>query len=105
VKSGRIGEWIMNNLQIPIHEYETFAYHFNPTPYDAMEWVKIAKDAGIKYIVITSKHHDGFGLWGSKVSNWDVGEATRYQKDLLKPPARACAANGIKLCVFYSIID
>ncbi len=105
VKSDRIGEWIMNNLQIPINEYEKFAYHFNPTEYDAMEWVKIAKDAGIKYIVITSKHHDGFGLWDSKVSNWDVGEATRYQKDLLKPLAQACAANGIKLCFYYSIMD
>jgi len=100
-----IGEWIMNSLNIPIAEYEQFAQEFNPTQYNAKEWVRIAKDAGMKYIVITSKHHDGFALWDSEVSDWDVVEATPYEKDLLKQLADACQEEGITLCFYYSIMD
>ena len=100
-----IGEWIMNSLNIPIDEYEQFAKKFNPTKYDAQEWVRIAKDAGMKYIVITSKHHDGFALWDSKVTDWDVVDATPYEKDLLKQLADACREEGIKLCFYHSIMD
>jgi alpha-L-fucosidase len=99
------GEWIMHHLNIPIAEYEKFANHFNPTAYDAKEWVRIAKDAGMKYIVITSKHHDGFCLWDSKLTDWDVVDATPYKKDLLKPLADACREEGIKLCFYHSIMD
>jgi alpha-L-fucosidase len=99
------GEWIMHHLNIPIAEYEKFANHFNPTQYNARQWVKLAKDAGMKYIVITSKHHDGFGLWDSAVSDWDVVDRTPYGKDLLKPLAEACREEGIKLCFYYSIMD
>jgi alpha-L-fucosidase len=99
------GEWIMNDLNIPIAEYEKFANHFNPVAYDARQWVRIAKNAGMKYIVITSKHHDGFCLWDSKVTDWDVVDRTIYGKDLLKELAEACREEGITLCFYYSIMD
>ncbi|MEL7119127.1 MAG: alpha-L-fucosidase [Bacteroidota bacterium] len=101
----KIGEWIMNDLNIPIDEYEKFAYHFNPVRYDAEAWVKMAKDAGMKYIVITSKHHDGFCLWDSKLTTWDIIDASPYNKDLLKQLAEACEKEGIKLCFYHSIMD
>ncbi|MCX6136412.1 MAG: alpha-L-fucosidase [Ignavibacteriales bacterium] len=101
-KINRIGEWIMNRGKIPVAEYQAFAKEFNPVKYDPDAWVKMAKDAGMKYIVITSKHHDGFALFGSKASRWNVVDATPYGKDLLKPLAEACKRNGIKLGFYYS---
>src|SRR5687768_16894825 len=71
-----IGEWIMSRGRIPIAEYEPFARQFDPVKYDAEEWVRIAKDAGMKYIIITSKHHDGFSIFDSKVSGWDIMDAS-----------------------------
>lgn len=99
---GGIGEWIMHNARIPVAEYKEFAKQFNPVKYDPEEWVKLAKEAGMKYIVITSKHHDGFALFDSKVTDWDVVDATPYKKDLLKPLAEACQKHGIKLGFYYS---
>jgi alpha-L-fucosidase len=101
-KINRIGEWIMNRGKIPVAEYHQFAKEFNPVKYDPDAWVKMAKDAGMKYIVITSKHHDGFALFDSKASKWDIADATPYAKDLLKPLAEACRKNGIKLGFYYS---
>lgn len=101
-KVNRIGEWIMNRGKIPVAEYQQFAKDFNPVKYDADAWVKMAKDAGMKYIVITSKHHDGFALFDSKASKWDVVDATPYGKDLLKPLAEACRKYGVKLGFYYS---
>jgi len=101
----KIGEWIMNHLEIPIAEYEKYAQQFNPVEFDADQWVRLAKSAGMKYIVITSKHHDGFGLWDSKVSNYDVIDASRYKKDILKQLSDACKAHGIKFGLYYSIMD
>ena len=98
----RIGEWIMNRGKIPVAEYQEFAKEFNPVKYDPEAWVKMAKDAGMKYIVITSKHHDGFALFDSKASKWDMVDATPYGKDLLKPLAEACRKYGIKLGFYYS---
>ncbi|MEM1134707.1 MAG: alpha-L-fucosidase [Bacteroidota bacterium] len=100
-----IGEWIMHHLNIPIKEYEKFAPQFNPTKFKAEEWVAIAKNAGMKYIVITSKHHDGFALFDSKVTDWDIIDASPYEKDLLKELAAACEKEGIKLCFYHSIMD
>ena len=97
-----IGEWIMHNAKIPVAEYREFAKQFNPVKYNPDEWVKLAKEAGMKYIVITSKHHDGFALFDSKVTDWDVVDATPYKKDLLKPLAEACQRHGIKLGFYYS---
>ena len=98
----RIGEWIMNRGKIPVAEYQAFAKEFNPVNYDPEAWVKMAKDAGMKYIVITAKHHDGFALFDSKASKWDVVDATPYGKDLLKPLAAACRKYGLKLGFYYS---
>ena len=99
---GGIGEWIMNRAKIPVAEYQTMAKQFNPVNYDPDSWVKIAKDAGMKYIVITAKHHDGFALFETKASKWNVVDATMYCKDLLKPLAEACKKYGIKLGFYYS---
>ena len=101
-KINRIGEWIMNRGKIPVAEYQQFAKEFNPVKYDPDAWVRMAKDAGMKYIVITSKHHDGFALFDSKASTWDMVDATPYGKDLLKPLAEACRKHGIKLGFYYS---
>ncbi len=98
----RIGEWIMNRGKIPVAEYRAYARQFNPVKYDADAWVRMAKDAGMKYIVITSKHHDGFALFDSKVTTWDMVDATPYGKDLIKPLAEACRKHGIKLGLYYS---
>jgi alpha-L-fucosidase len=101
-KINRIGEWIMNRGKIPVADYQQFAKQFNPVKYDADAWVRMTKDAGMKYIVITSKHHDGFALFDSKASTWDIADATPYKKDLLKPLAEACRKHGIKLGFYYS---
>jgi len=98
----RIGEWIMNRGKIPVAEYQKFAKEFNPVKYDPDAWVKMAKDAGMKYIVITAKHHDGFALFKTGASKWDIVDATPYGKDLLKPLAAACKKYGIKLGFYYS---
>ena len=96
------GEWIMRRGKIPMAEYQAFAKEFNPVKYDADAWVRLVKEAGMKYIVITSKHHDGFTLYGSKASRWNVCDATPYGKDLLQPLADACRKHGIKLGFYYS---
>jgi alpha-L-fucosidase len=97
-----IGEWIMNRAQIPVKTYEQLAKQFNPVKFNAEEWVQLAKDAGMKYIVITSKHHDGFALYDSKVSTWDIVDATPFKRDVLKELAAACAKAGIRLGFYYS---
>ena len=97
-----IGEWIMQRLKIPVREYEQLAKQFNPTKYNPDEWVQLAQDAGMKYIVITSKHHDGFALFKSSVSNYNVADATPYGKDILKQLADACAKRGMRLGFYYS---
>jgi len=99
---GGIGEWIMNWGKIPVAEYKAFAKQFNPVKYKPEDWVLLAKEAGMKYMVITSKHHDGFALFDSKVTDWDIVDATPYGKDLLKPLAEACAKHGIKLGFYHS---
>ena len=102
-EQGRGGaEWIMNRSKIPVAEYQAKAKEFNPQSYDPDLWVKMAKDAGMKYIVITAKHHDGFALFKSKASKWNIADATPYGKDLLKPLADACKKYGMKLGFYYS---
>lgn len=102
-EQGRGGaEWIMNRSKIPVAEYQAKAREFNPQGYDPDSWVKMAKDAGMKYIVITAKHHDGFALFKSEASQWNIADATPYGKDLLKPLAAACKKYGIKLGFYYS---
>ena len=82
-------EWIRTTAEIPLEEYDQFLDDFNPVEFDAEAWVKMAKDAGMKYITITSKHHDGFGLYDSKTSDFDV-MATPFKRDILKELADAC---------------
>ena len=98
---GGIGEWIMSSGKIPMAKYQPYADGFNPVKYDADAWVRLAKKAGMKYIVITSKHHDGFTLYPSAATNWGIGR-TPYGKDLLKPLADACRKHGIRLGFYYS---
>ena len=102
---GGIGEWIMDRGKIPIPEYETFAKQFNPTRFNAKEWVRIAKDAGMTYMVITSKHHDGFCMWPSQFTEYDIADATPFTRDPLKELAQACREAGIKLSFYHSIMD
>lgn len=98
-------EWIMNQAEIPVSEYEQYARQFNPTEYDADEWVKIAKDAGMKYIIITSKHHDGFALWDSEVSEYNAVDFAAIHKDLLAELRKAADRHGIRLGFYHSIMD
>jgi alpha-L-fucosidase len=100
-----VGEWIMASADIPREEYEKLAAQFNPTKYDPAEWVRIAKDAGMKYIVITSKHHDGFSMFDTKANDYNIVDATPYGKDVLKALSQKCKKAGIKFCVYYSILD
>ena len=100
-----IGEWIMEHADIPVSEYEKYAAQFNPVKFDADSWVLLAKEAGMKYIVITSKHHDGFCLWDSKVSDYDIMDATPYKKDILKALRQACDRHGMVLSFYHSIMD
>ena len=104
-RSKRIGEWIMDWASIPRAEYEKFAPKFNPVKFDAREWVRIAKDAGMKYIVITSKHHDGFSMFDSRVSNYDIVDSTPYRKDPIRALADESKKQGLKFCFYYSILD
>jgi Alpha-L-fucosidase len=97
-----ISEWIMARAAIPVKEYEKLAGQFNPVKYDAEQWVKLAKEAGIKYIVITSKHHDGFAMFHSKASKYNIVDATPFKRDPLKELAGACEKHGMRLGFYYS---
>ena len=97
-----ISEWIMLRAQIPVDEYEALAEHFNPVKYDADAWVRLAKEAGMKYIVITSKHHDGFAMYHSQVNPYNIVDATPFDRDPLKELAEACRKHGLKLGFYHS---
>lgn len=98
------GEWIRTTAEIPLETYDKFVGKFNPTQFNAKDWVQMAKNAGMKYIVITSKHHDGFAIYDSKVSDFDI-MATPFKRDVLKELADECKKEGIKLCFYHSIMD
>ena len=97
-----IGEWIMLRARIPVAEYEEFAKVFNPVKFDAAEWVSLAKRAGQKYLTITAKHHDGFCLFDSKVTDYNFVDATPFGRDVLKELSEECQKQGIRLCFYYS---
>jgi alpha-L-fucosidase len=97
-----LGEWIMNRGKIPVRDYEKLAGQFNPVKFDADAWVTVAKQAGMKYLTITSKHHDGFAMYGSKVSPYNIVDATPFHRDVMKELAAACQRQGIRLCFYYS---
>ncbi len=97
-----IGEWIMQHARIPLKPYKDFARQFNPAKYDPEAWAELAHQAGMKYIVITAKHHDGFALYDSNVTDWDIAGSSPYGKDLLAPLASATRKRGLKFGLYYS---
>ena len=100
-----VHEWVMETQSIDVDTYEKLPAFFNPTEFDAEEWVLLAKSAGMKYITITTKHHDGFAMFDSKISDWDIMDRTVYQKDIIKQMAEACKKHNIKLFLYYSQLD
>ncbi|MEW6742395.1 MAG: alpha-L-fucosidase [Planctomycetota bacterium] len=98
------GEWIMTTGQIPVEQYEQFKARFNPVAFDANAWVRTAKHAGIRYIVITTKHHDGFCLFDSGYTDYDV-MATPFRRDIMKELSAACRREGLRMCWYHSIMD
>ncbi len=100
------GEWAMAGSKIPVKEYEKLAEQFYPSKFNAIEWVSIAKKAGMKYIVITAKHHDGFAMFHSKTEPFNIVDSTPYGRDPMKELAKECQKQGMKLCFYYShVID
>jgi alpha-L-fucosidase len=99
------GEWFMTQGHVPKTEYEKFALQFDPTNFNAATWVRIAKDAGMKYLVITSKHHDGFSMFNTKATDYNVVKATPWHHDPLKDLSQECRKQGVLFCVYYSIMD
>lgn len=96
------GEWVMYQEQIPIKEYEKLAARFNPVRFDARSWVRMAKETGMKYIVITAKHHEGFSMFRTRVSDYNIVQATPFGRDPMLELAEACREEGIRLCFYYS---
>jgi len=101
-RSPGIGEWIMNRMKIPATEYAQLATQFNPVKFDADAFAQLAVDAGMKYVVITSKHHDGFALFRSAASPYNVVDATPFKRDIIKELSAACARHGLRFGVYYS---
>jgi alpha-L-fucosidase len=99
------GEWVMEVRRIPVADYEKLADQFNPIRFDAAAWVSLVKAAGMKYITITAKHHDGFAMYDSRVSGWDIVDRTPYGEDVLAQLAEECRRQGIKLFFYYSQLD
>ena len=95
----------MNNQNISISEYEKLPTFFNPIDYDPVEWVSMVKEAGMKYITITSRHHDGFSMFDTKMSDYNIVQSTPYRKDIIKLLAEECRKQGIKLFFYYSLLD
>ncbi|MDR1599110.1 MAG: alpha-L-fucosidase [Oscillospiraceae bacterium] len=101
-ETASLGEWIMKHFSIPVEEYERIASKFNPVGFNADEWVALAGEAGMKYIVITAKHHDGFAMFHSKCSKYNIVDATPFKRDPIAELAEACQREGVKLCFYYS---
>jgi len=97
-------EWFLEETHMPVSQYEKFAQQFNPVQFDAANWVRLAKAAGVKYIVITSKHHDGFGMFRSTLTDWCISR-TPFQRDPIAELSAACKAEGIRFCLYHSIMD
>ncbi len=98
------GEWVMNQRNIQVKEYHRLIDIFNPTGFDAKTWVSTAKNAGMQYITLITRHHDGFSLWDTKQSDWSI-MGTPYKKDIVKQIADECHRQGIKLFFYYSLLD
>ena len=90
--------------EVPTEEYDQLYKRFNPTAFDADQWVKLAADTGMKYLVITSKHHDGFCLWPSKYTDYNIGN-TPFKRDVLKELRAACDTHDVQFCTYFSLLD
>ena len=99
------GEWVLTNKSLNEAEYQKLADGFYPSKFNADEWVRIAKDAGMKYICFTSRHHDGFSMFDTKQSDYNIVKATPFKRDVIKELAEACQKHGLKLFFYYSHID
>lgn len=99
------GEWVMQNRPIKVNEYKKLQFFFNPMDFNAKEWVKTAKNAGMKYITFTSRHHDGFSNWDTKQSEWNIMNTPHFGRDLIKELAEECHKENIKLIFYYSLLD
>ncbi|MFC2113364.1 alpha-L-fucosidase [Bacteroidota bacterium] len=100
-----IAEWIMHSKEMTVNQYERLPAFFNPVDFNAAEWVSIVKEAGMKYITITSKHHDGFAMYNSQVSDYNIVDRTPYGKDIIGMLKEECDKQGIKLFFYYSQLD
>jgi alpha-L-fucosidase len=100
-----MAEWFQLESKMPLAEYAKFAQQLNPTNFDAKEWVKNIKNAGMKYVVITTKHHDGFAMYDTKLEDYNVVQATPWAHDPMKDLAEACKDSGVQLCFYYSLPD
>ena len=98
------GEWHMRNHKMPLAEYQKFAGQFNPAQFNADEWASLAHDAGMKYMVLTTKHHDGFAMFRSHASAYNIADATPFKRDPLKELSVACPKHDVKLGTYYSIL-
>ena len=99
------GEWVMQEHRIPVKDYERLAPQFYPVRFDPKQWVALAKAAGMKYITVTSRHHDGFAMFDTKQSDWNIVQRTPYGKDVMRMLADECHRQGIKLFFYYSQLD
>ncbi|KGE15970.1 alpha-L-fucosidase [Sphingobacterium deserti] len=99
------GEWVMNNKNLGIDEYGLLPKFFNPIDFDAKAWAKLFKDAGAKYITFTTRHHDGFSMWNSQGSDYNVVKASPFKRDIVKELVEACRAEGIRIMFYYSLLD
>lgn len=99
------GEWVMNNQKFGLDEYSLLPSFFNPINFDAKEWAKLYKESGAKYVTFTSRHHDGFSMWHTKQSSFNIVDATPFKRDIVKELADACRAEGLKVMFYYSLLD
>jgi alpha-L-fucosidase len=102
---GTLAEWVMDNEKIPVQEYERFAERFTAARFDPAAWVALAKETGCRYIVLTSKHHDGFCLWDAQGTDYTAARFAAARRDLLRELGDACERGGVKLCAYYSMLD
>lgn len=98
------GEWVMNNDKIPMKDYKKLVDFFNPFDFNAKEWVSMAKNAGVKYITLVTRHHDGFSMWDTKYSDFNIMH-TPFHRDLVKELADECHRQGVKIAFYYSLLD
>ncbi|MFN7995113.1 MAG: alpha-L-fucosidase [Bryobacteraceae bacterium] len=102
IHPGDEAEWIMQRFNIPVADYREMAHGLNPVTFDAAQFARLAKNAGMKYLVVTAKHHDGFAMYQSKVSRYNIVDWTPFKRDIVKELSEACRKEGIRFCVYYS---